>query len=467
MILSRTIQLAFVSTVAFSLCGCRTDHKGSTNREQVAFEEEHVGVGSEPLLALQPLMLADDPEIVALVAEIGEEELSEEVTVLPAPSLMMTGATPELAFFEKKRSEEQVKPENLPLAEQINAVRMENIHGKVGGKVTSHRESQGVILSGDFLYWKANEDGLEYAAKITNHTPFTVSNNLNMDAQLKDVKFKWDPGFRVALGYLFNNNDHWDLVLEWTRIHTKAHSEVSSNNLNTTSIQALWAPNVVNYPLNFASSHWRLSYNVLDLSLGRSYFVGKTTMLHPYVGLRGASLRQHLHAKYNGFFFPTPFNTAPVTPITDKFSGKNNYSAAGIRVGSDFLWHFNRYFGLFSDFSASLLCGQFNVKETVTAWQQPTTPIVPSTVKLKEHLNRTRVNVEAAIGFQGEVMFNNEKQRLAFTLAYELSEWFSQNQLIQPFMTNDPQSVNQVVIPTSKNGDLSLQGGTFKIELNF
>lgn len=48
----------------------------------------------------------------------------------------------------------------------------------------------------DFLYWIANEDGLEYGTKMVS-TPI-AGQPVQTSMQLLDLHFQWDPGFCIG-----------------------------------------------------------------------------------------------------------------------------------------------------------------------------------------------------------------------------------------------------------------------------
>ena len=74
-----------------------------------------------------------------------------------------------------------------------------------------------VFISADFIYWKAYQEGLEYANSAVNAL---AASGLTPGATLNQGTFatpqtKFEPGFKVGLGLEFEH-DGWDLFAQYT-----------------------------------------------------------------------------------------------------------------------------------------------------------------------------------------------------------------------------------------------------------
>jgi Legionella pneumophila major outer membrane protein precursor len=82
-----------------------------------------------------------------------------------------------------------------------------------------------LFVSGDFLWWKAEQDNLQYVATVNAGAPVcdTTTSYYLQSYKLRNhaPQYKYDPGFRVGIGYNMPY-DGWDLFVNWTRFYTSA-----------------------------------------------------------------------------------------------------------------------------------------------------------------------------------------------------------------------------------------------------
>jgi hypothetical protein len=79
------------------------------------------------------------------------------------------------------------------------------------------RDGWDIFVTGQALYWKANETGLTYA--IQNDNCQNVTNYANRGTVL-EARPRYNWGFNVGIGYNMPH-DGWDLALNWTSFHTR------------------------------------------------------------------------------------------------------------------------------------------------------------------------------------------------------------------------------------------------------
>ncbi len=372
-------------------------------------------------------------------------------------------------------------------SDQVKAISFTDVHGTVGGKSPSYLNDGGFYLSADFLYWKAQEDGLEYAATFIPIDNSTMS----YSEKLKGVSFRWKPGFRVGTGYVFNTHDYWDLGLEWTWFYNRAESSVSipvsSTNLfnpafsPASSITPTWGGNTFQTPASgslqpliesclSASATWSLHYNMLDLDLGKHYFISKAFSLKPYFGVRGGWINQDYVAEYT--------QVLGITPDPAEFPAKMradiDFSGAGPRLGLDMQWHFNCQWSLVGEISGSVLYGPYKSRQTYTTFLEITGGafdfFAPFVYTDTRNQHRFQANLETALGLQWEMDFQ-KINHFSLGAYYEFSQWFRQNRLIRslPQIITDVAVLNTVEYEpfVREHGDLSLQGFTVKARLDF
>jgi hypothetical protein len=323
----------------------------------------------------------------------------------------------------------------------------------------------------DFLYWKADEDGLEYGTRMIANP--LIGESSTTTTKLLDLRFKWDPGFRLGGKYLFDNFDCWAINLDWTHIRNHARASSSAQGVESqvgpvNTIIPTWVNLLfeLRSGASSASAHWHVNYDTLDLDLEKSLPLSKRFVLNPYFGFRAAWINQHYHAKYNSVFIlmesATPF-TREVT-----FRGKNNFSGFGLRGGAELLWQLGKQWHLFSELSGNVIYGKFRVKMKNLNDQglgEGSIPPMPLNFYASENLWRVRLNFEEAIGLGWETFFKCERYRLCVRAAYELSQWINQNQLFSTFYFRGQDTISS--FPIRSQGDLSFHGIRVGLQLDF
>src|SRR5579883_3514835 len=90
-------------------------------------------------------------------------------------------------------------------------------------------------LFGEFLYWEARQDQLQYAIDIKGGLKSVIdfvtgpAAHLTQKISIAQAAFEWKPGFRVGAGYFFSCSD-WDITLFWTWLHEHTTTSISDPN---------------------------------------------------------------------------------------------------------------------------------------------------------------------------------------------------------------------------------------------
>lgn len=371
---------------------------------------------------------------------------------------------------------------NQPVKEQTKKQKeqdlfVQNVQGDMSIEPPILFSKTQFFIRGDALLWKANEDGLQYVRKLRiGGNPYNIKNNK------KEPHFSWDWGCRAAVGLVFGP-DKWDLTANWTHFINEGRGSSEANDNNKL------IPDNVNYNIyqysTHASSHVHLHFNTLDLELGRHFFVSRNIDLHPHIGARGAWIGQSFREKFDTHFAVEQelIYIGSSTLHSARSKVDNDFAGGGLRGGLDSIFHFNRNFALFARGSVSLLYGRFNVHQKSDSFlvQDSVNPwtYFPFKSSDRQDFDRVRTNVEGALGIQWEQGFYNNKYHLTLGIAYEIAEWFGQNQQ-EVFGRDDHEHIfatNQATLATpveyqevfSKqiNGDLGIQGVSLKLQFDF
>ncbi|MBS0616128.1 MAG: hypothetical protein JSR58_06220 [Verrucomicrobia bacterium] len=363
--------------------------------------------------------------------------------------------------FPKKNLAPQPAPPPPP---PVTDVSEKNILGGIQGKSASASVDKGWTLSATALLWQAKVDGLEYAQKV-QLTADPITNAIAAKAELKELTFEWNPGGKVALGYIFPQRQQWDISLEWTYLFAKAHgsAHVDDPTLMRQQLKPSWIPLLMGSVASNAHAAWSMHYNVGDLTLGRNLFLGKYLAMKPFVGVRGAWIEQNYKVHYRGAQFA---NNAPVFH-DNEFNAKQDLKAGGIRLGSDLQWFLSSHWSILGNISASLLYGQFHLKETVSGEVGVANVVIPETIRLKDHDSRLNPNLEGKLGLKCQAPFHHGRYRVSLAAFYDFSYWFNQNRQLNETVVVDPSSGNAPSTMNRSNGNLQLQGVSVELALAF
>ena len=302
----------------------------------------------------------------------------------------------------------------------------------------------GIFLSADVLYLQAQENGLEYCILFSPGPFQPVPGSVNNDLIAPD--FDWDFAFRLGAGYNFKR-DGWDIGLNWLHLHTDA---IDRKLVGTDKVLfPVWTAPFLANPFVFnASANLKIKLNLLDLELGRAFYVSKHLVIKPFGGLIAAWVDQDYKVEYSDS--PNIFQ--------DAHKMENNFSGTGLVAGGRSRWFLGKSFSIYGDVLGALMYGEFQLSHDEFLTQPQQAPI-DFDFDQKFHLTRALVNF--ALGLRWEENFSQGRYRAAVQLGYEFFLFFGQNQL---FRFVDSQNQGAVV---SNQGDLTLQGGVFSAHFDF
>jgi len=366
----------------------------------------------------------------------------------------------------------------------------------------------GVFATVDFLYWFAKETGLTYALKTETVPSFTqTGGDISSSSKLQVVprKYKsmdeqWDPGFRVGLG-LNGDCDGWDLYAHWTYFHTcnKRSTSVEDSIFGAINFplgKSLMSPwfnpgnssfgkteSQVSNDIHFFTkikAKWRLNYNVIDLEMGRKYWLSQCMSMRPFMGIRGAWTRIH--------FSTTPsFDSVGLSegkPILNEASYKvrfkNRFWGVGLLGGFQPDWHFGCGFSLFGNVDFALLWGDFDIKRKentnvfLTNQQGDFALITDDLGTSKNAFSAMQAILDLGIGLRWESNFCQDRYHLGLDLGWEHHIWFDHNHRFQlrGSFESDDTIIDEIFGLSFQHfdetyGDLVLGGLTARLRFDF
>jgi hypothetical protein len=304
------------------------------------------------------------------------------------------------------------------------------------------------FITAEFIYWKAYEDGIDYAT--TGIAPATSNAS---SGSVKEPGFEWEPGFKLGFGLKFRH-DGWDLYANWTWLNeydTHSHTNASTNSI----IYGSWTPALISQNGSFddsalitnengrAHAHWDMRFNALDLELGRNFFISRYLTLRPHFGFKFGWIDQEYHAKYDNILGTD--GTEYHVHMDQDFLG------FGVRTGLDTVWYFTQHWGLYGDFAFGAMWSDFD-NHRKDSFASATTAKY-HTMHNHNHFYTLTEVVELGIGFRYDTTFFVGDYEFYLQAGWEEQIWFNQNQF---FDLNDDHS-----------GNLTFQGLSVKAGLMF
>lgn len=216
----------------------------------------------------------------------------------------------------------------------------------------------GVFANVEFLYWYATESHLSYGLESVIQLQDQFGGILVQAPQkYKFIDSKWDPGFRVGLGWN-SECDGWDLYLNysWLRnsVRNKASTPITgmSPGENDRLLTNPWVNGSFINSFSSIAAKWRFQWNSIDLEIGRKYWLSSCFNLRPYGGLRGAWWKTNFQTTSIYEFNDTVFEI----DYSDKFQNKT--WGVGFLGGLQPTWYFCCNFALYSNFDFALIWGE-------------------------------------------------------------------------------------------------------------
>lgn len=292
------------------------------------------------------------------------------------------------------------------------------------------------------VIWKLREGSADNWAQLISPA------GADQTTKIIGVPFKWDPGFRLGVGY---QADNWNSQFYFTNYQTTGRSNASgqvfsaflgnfySGNTNGASFGPLYSD---------ASMRWRFVYNVFDLNAGHKFAYDNIVKLNPTIGLKFAFIDQNMFSVWNN---PSSNATPPVvynfTRATEDL--KNNYYGLGPSIGLNTSWPLyttkNQSFSFIGDVAGALMWSKWRFKD-----QYKTDAGTAINIK-NSNINGAATMVSGIFGIEWNRQYS--QMDVALRLSYEAQVWFNQMQ----FYSYNMGRLNNL---------MSLQGGTFDIRVS-
>ncbi len=310
-------------------------------------------------------------------------------------------------------------------------------------------------VSASFIYWQPKEKGWDLA----KHTTKSLTTN-DFSVHVVKQDFDYHPSFKVGAGLNICRDD-WTLFLEYTRLNCDDSKSIDLGSVFHVDNDFLETYRF--YPITSSSkfkslkSKWDLDYNMLDLELGRPYYVGKKVVFKPHFGIRGGWLdqRYHLDGSY------TNSTSVPYTIINVLQRNKSDSWLIGPRAGLDSDWLIGCDFKVFANLAGSLTYQDY--KASLYLEQPVQTGVATATTYTFHNSdNYLTPNVEFATGLGYGRYFCNNEWYFDFVVGYDFHYFWNQNKITN---LQDRQQISSAW--ETDEGSLVLHGLTVTARVDF
>jgi len=298
-------------------------------------------------------------------------------------------------------------------------------------------EEKNFLVYGDFLFWKTQESGLDFA-----YDNRILINNTGITGDIKRATYDWQSGFRVGFKYKFSFWDNWLLDGQYGHISPSNSQEVLKPE-NTLMSSTFQMPD--NFTMQKATSKTNIRADFANLLLERYFYATSKMKLGISSGLSALWIKRDWTAKFYDFS-----NNIRVIKPTWYFHG------AGLKTGLDFDWILKSGFYWVGKTSASLIFGNYDI--WMSAYDLPGSTFVENS-----HLDDFRIvtNLQCLLGPAWQRAFNNFNLKIIAN--YEVNVFFNLSQMnrsLYQSATSNPQS-------RFVNNNLQMHGLTLYAVLNF
>jgi hypothetical protein len=154
------------------------------------------------------------------------------------------------------------------------------------------------FITADFIWWKPNQEGTSVA-----YPGYSDGTTAASKRNVLGPNFDFEPGFKLGIGTTMKH-DTWDLYLNWTWFRSndvKGHANAGTQTMwsdlafsvDGDQMPTLWAA-------SSARTRWDMHFNVIDLELGRNFWISKFLTLRPHFGLKTGWIHQNQSTTYSG-----------------------------------------------------------------------------------------------------------------------------------------------------------------------
>jgi len=291
------------------------------------------------------------------------------------------------------------------------------------------------FFGGDYLYWKATAP-IVYSVKYfrPGSTVPGIFNTVSFTDSRREgtVQMKFHAGYRLHLGFYLPNA--WSTSVNWTQYSGEGQDRATTNGhggtvitLNGNFWQQVGITDLASIPED-AYANQRVRLKFLDFLLTKNLFLYSQFHFHPFVGLRGAIIKNDMRMDYRGL------NTNVNIFAKDHIDLNNHYRSAGIILGFKTSWIIAGGLEFFNDLAVSGLYGEFNLRKREEGTRiNSTDPIfVPFVIDSDNKKREAKYGIQLSTGIKYGNQLIAQNKYVGFQLGYEIGLFPNQIRIYFP-----------------------------------
>ena len=192
-------------------------------------------------------------------------------------------------------------------------------------------------IEGGLLLWRAYQEDLSCYA----------------NGEVHELSPSLQRGFRVSIAPVLPHDD-WNLFAQWTRLRNSTSNELCNKNGLSPLLSPVEAPFFAPYT---TKNEWQIRIDLLQVEQGRPFFIGKSLIIDPFIGLLGTILQQQTHIE-------TQFSSslAPLSAVASESDLFHRFRGFGPRGGIRVRCPMGKEMSFLAVSALSLLYGHYRVE---------------------------------------------------------------------------------------------------------
>ena len=326
----------------------------------------------------------------------------------------------------------------------------------------------------DFLWWRAAEEGTSLGCEesfrsFTTRVQPSVRTRLYNDSRIKNLNSHYKPGFRLGLDYVCVC-DGWDAAINWTHFHTSANAEGFSkfNDGKMIFLLPSWERVKCLLPQK-AKATWKLELDLVDLEVGRKFYLSSCFIARPLIGIRAARIAQSYRTKSYANDIGRGAGLSDV--YFSKTDSSGCFLALGPRIGALLEYRMGCGIAFFGEAATSILFGRFDRHANEQCALYPSGTSFGADYDYHsstgcDRQSRTVTDMSVGVNFSRCVEWCNRVRRITLSFAWEHHVFYHLNSF--NFATNSVELPDQQTqCSRGKSGNLYTQGLVVSADVGF
>lgn len=318
-------------------------------------------------------------------------------------------------------------------------------------------------VDASFIYWQPSQDNMELAFHQTSSIVSAAVSTTGPIGNYVKQENSFVPGFKVGMGWAYDNHDNWDMAAEYTRLHKTMNQTANCSHSGTTNTPGTGYSRTWGIPnstfdstqlYDTVSGKWTMNLDVVDFNLGRWYYVGTDLTFRAFVGARGQWIGQVHKATYQNTGAVAATGSLATMIVKDRVHSW----AVGPEIGLNTKWMLGCDFRLYGNVEADILYTDYtrlSHRESSSGMFSTWAPNLTN-----NHSGSVRPHMDLELGFAWGSYFDNNSWYIDLAAGYDFQVFFDQN------MFN---GIGDDIMRTQRlsAGNLYLQGLTITARVDF